>query len=92
MREVSRAFSASSSLSRLASLAFMPPYWATQRCHVDSATSRCRQRLLRTAQTGVGDDPVEQVTFGVREVFQQESVPFRERADSFLLSVELGAK
>jgi hypothetical protein len=48
--------------------------------------------LLRTAQTGVGDDPVEQVTFGVREVFQQESVPFRERADSFLLSVELGAK
>ena len=37
-----REFSASSSLSRFASLAFMPPYWAIQRCHVDSATSRCR--------------------------------------------------
>jgi hypothetical protein len=23
-------------------LAFMPPYWASQRCHVDSATSSCR--------------------------------------------------
>ena len=38
-----RAFSASSSLSRLASLAFVPRYWASQRCHVDSATSKCRQ-------------------------------------------------
>lgn len=38
----SRAFSPSSSRSRFASLAFMPPYWASQRCHVDSATSRCR--------------------------------------------------
>src|SRR5918993_1147470 len=36
----SRAFSASSSLSRFASLALMPPYCASQRCHVDSATSR----------------------------------------------------
>jgi hypothetical protein len=35
------------------------------------------ERLLRTGQTGVGDDPVEQVASGVREVFQQESVPFR---------------
>jgi hypothetical protein len=33
-----------------------------------------KERLLRTAQTGVGDDPVEQTAFGVREVFQQESV------------------
>ena len=32
-----RAFSPSSSLSRLASLVFIPPYWASQRCHVDSA-------------------------------------------------------
>src|SRR5690606_39139225 len=39
----SRAFSPSSSLSRFASLAFMPPYWATQRCQVDSAICRCRQ-------------------------------------------------
>src|SRR5690606_38189943 len=38
-----RAFSPSSSLSRFASLAFMPPYWATQRCQVDSAICRCRQ-------------------------------------------------
>jgi len=38
----SRAFSASSSLRRLASLAFMPPYWATQRCQVDSVISKCR--------------------------------------------------
>jgi hypothetical protein len=40
-----RTFSASSSLSRLASLAFMPPYWASQRCHVDSAISRCRHTI-----------------------------------------------
>src|SRR4029079_179230 len=39
---LSRAFSASSSLSRLASLDFIPPYWASQRCHVDSAISRWR--------------------------------------------------
>src|SRR5690606_38161633 len=38
-----RAFSPSSSFRRLASLAFMPPYWATQRCHVESAICRCRQ-------------------------------------------------
>ncbi len=30
---------ASSSLSRLASSAFMPPYWASHRAHVDSAIS-----------------------------------------------------
>lgn len=30
------------SQQRFASLAFMPPYWATQRCQVDSAISRCR--------------------------------------------------
>src|SRR4030095_54136 len=38
----SRTFSPSSSLSRLASFALRPPYWATQRCQVDSAISRCR--------------------------------------------------
>src|SRR5690606_3849389 len=36
-----RAFSRSSSLSRLASSAFMPPYWATHRCQVASEISRC---------------------------------------------------
>jgi hypothetical protein len=36
----SRAFSPSSSLRRLASLAFMPPYWASHRCYVDSAICR----------------------------------------------------
>jgi hypothetical protein len=29
-------------LSHFASLAFIPPYWATQRCHVDSAIWRWR--------------------------------------------------
>jgi len=33
----------SSSFRRLASFAFMPPYWAFQRCQVDSAISSCRQ-------------------------------------------------
>ena len=31
-----------SSLSSLASSAFMPPYWLRQRCQVDSVISRCR--------------------------------------------------
>jgi hypothetical protein len=42
----SLAFSASSSLSRLASLAFMPPYWASQRCHVDSADLQVSAHLV----------------------------------------------
>ena len=45
----SRAFSPSSSLSRLASLAFMPPYWLSQRCQVDSAISRWRQTSAMSA-------------------------------------------
>jgi hypothetical protein len=39
---LTRPFSASSSLSHWASLDFIPPYCGSQRCHVDSATSRCR--------------------------------------------------
>ena len=35
-------FSCSSSFSRLASSAFIPPYWLRQRCQVDSVISRCR--------------------------------------------------
>ena len=38
-----RAFLALSSLRRLASEAFTPPYWATQLCHVDGVVSRCRR-------------------------------------------------
>jgi len=38
-----RTFSASSSLRRLASEAFMPPYRAKQRCQVDDVVSRFRQ-------------------------------------------------
>ena len=34
-----------SSLRRLASLASCPRYWASQRCHVDSAISRCPAHL-----------------------------------------------
>ena len=41
-KSAGRAFSPSNSLSRFASLAFIPPYWASHRCHVDSAISRCR--------------------------------------------------
>ena len=37
-----RWFSFSSSFSRLASSAFMPPYWFFHRCHVDSVISRWR--------------------------------------------------
>src|SRR5690606_32743412 len=44
-----RVFSTSSSLSRFASLAFMPPYWATHRCQVDSAIWRCRHTSSRSA-------------------------------------------
>src|SRR5690606_21649079 len=44
-----RAFSPSSSFRRLASLAFMPPYWATQRCQVESAICRC----LHTSSSSV---------------------------------------
>jgi hypothetical protein len=36
-------------LSRLASLAFMPPYWLSQRCQVDSAISRWRQTSAMSA-------------------------------------------
>src|SRR5690606_35339414 len=43
-----REFSPSSSFRRFASLAFMPPYWATQRCHVESAISRCLQTSSRS--------------------------------------------
>src|ERR1700679_3323101 len=45
----SRVFSTSSSLRRLASLAFMPPYWASQRCQVDSAIWRCRHTSSSSA-------------------------------------------
>src|SRR5271157_1344985 len=38
---LSRWFSFSSSLRRLASSAFMPPYWFRQRCQVCSEISRC---------------------------------------------------
>src|SRR6266545_2103903 len=37
-RRLRRAFSTSSSLRRLASSAFMPPYWLRQRCRVGSLT------------------------------------------------------
>lgn len=40
---LSRVFSDSSSLRRLASEAFIPPYWESQRCQVDTAISRCLQ-------------------------------------------------
>src|SRR5262245_26303673 len=39
-RRLSRAFSASSSLSRLASSCLRPPYWLRQRCRVCSLTPR----------------------------------------------------
>ena len=55
-----RAFSASRSLSRFASLAFMPPYWASQRCHVDSAICRCRHTTWRSSLAG----PQELVALG----------------------------
>src|SRR5271170_4679380 len=45
----SRPFSASSSFKRLASFAFMPPYWASQRCQVDSAIWRCQQTSSSSA-------------------------------------------
>ena len=44
-----RVFSTSSSLSRFASLAFIPPYCASQRCHVDSAISRWRHTSSSSA-------------------------------------------
>src|SRR5215211_7843579 len=65
---LSRAFSASSSLSRLAWLAFIPPYWPRQRFQVaseissirrisarslPSLSSRSPSRTLRTACSGV---------------------------------------
>src|SRR5262245_12797423 len=43
-----RAFSASSSRSRFASLAFMPPYWVRQRFQLDSDTSRVRSTSARS--------------------------------------------
>jgi hypothetical protein len=44
----SLAFSDSSSRRRLASLAFMPPYWLRQRFQLDSDTSRCRSTSVRS--------------------------------------------
>src|SRR5581483_1259133 len=43
-----RAFSFSSSLRRLASSAFMPPYWLRQRFQVDSAMARWRRTSARS--------------------------------------------
>lgn len=46
--------------------------------------ARREERLLRTAQRRVPDDPVEWATVGVREVFQQEGVPFGQRSGALL--------
>jgi hypothetical protein len=45
----SRVLSTSSSFRRLASLAFMPPYWASQRRQVGSAIWRCRHTSSSSA-------------------------------------------
>jgi hypothetical protein len=45
---LSRAFSASNSLSRLAALAFIPPYWARQRFQVASLVSNLRRTSARS--------------------------------------------
>ena len=47
-----RAFSASSSFNRFASDDFMPPYWASHRCHVDSATSKWRHTSSSSLPAG----------------------------------------
>ena len=45
---LSRAFCFSSSLRRLASSAFIPPYWLRHRCQVCSETSRCLHTAARS--------------------------------------------
>lgn len=51
---------------------------------------RGKKRLLRTAQRGVGGDPVERAAGGVREVFQQQAVPLRQCARPLALSGSAG--
>lgn len=43
--------------------------------------------LLRSAQGGVGGDAVEEAALGVRQVFQEEAMPFGQRAGSLLIGI-----